>query len=66
MPAMYNAANEVAVQAFVEGRLSFPGIWETVEAALSNLRPRPYHGSLDIILEDDALAREEAARIIRG
>lgn len=66
MPAMYNAANEVAVQAFVEGRLSFPGIWETVEAALANLRPRPYHGSLDIILEDDALAREEASRIIRG
>ena len=66
MPAMYNAANEVAVQAFVEGRLTFPGIWETVEAALANLRPRPYHGSLDIILEDDALAREEASRIIRG
>ena len=66
MPAMYNAANEVAVQAFVEGRLSFPGIWETVEAALANLHPRPYHGSLDVILEDDALAREEASRIIRG
>lgn len=64
MPAMYNAANEVAVQAFVEGRLSFPGIWETVETALSNLCPRPYHGSLEVILEDDILAREEAARII--
>lgn len=63
-PAMYNAANEVAVQAFVEGRLSFPGIWHTVEAALASLTPRVYKGSLDIILEDDALAREAAARII--
>lgn len=63
-PAMYNAANEVAVQAFVEGRLSFPGIWHTVEAALASLTPRDYKGSLDIILEDDALAREAAARII--
>ncbi|MBQ9096529.1 MAG: 1-deoxy-D-xylulose-5-phosphate reductoisomerase [Akkermansia sp.] len=63
-PAMYNAANEVAVQSFVEGRLSFPGIWHTVEAALASLTPRDYKGSLDIILEDDALAREAAARII--
>ncbi len=66
MPAMYNAANEVAVQAFVEGRLSFPGIWQTVEAALSRLSPRDYHGDLSVILEADALAREEAARIVRG
>ncbi len=64
MPAMYNAANEVAVQAFVDGKLSFPGIWQTVEQTLANLSPRPYNGSLDIILEDDALARAEAARII--
>lgn len=63
-PAMYNAANEVAVQAFVEGRLSFPGIWQTVEAALARLTPRDYKGCLDIILEDDALAREEASRLI--
>ncbi len=64
MPAMFNAANEVAVQAFIDGRISFPGIWQTVEKALSNLSPRPYHGELSIILEDDAAAREEARRII--
>ena len=66
MPAMFNAANEVAVQAFIDGRISFPGIWQTVETALSNLSPRPYHGQLSIILEDDAAAREEARRIIIG
>lgn len=66
MPAMFNAANEVAVQAFIDGRISFPGIWQTVEKALSNLSPRPYHGQLSIILEDDAAAREEARRIVLG
>lgn len=66
MPAMFNAANEVAVQAFIDGRISFPGIWQTVEKALSNLSPRPYHGQLPIILEDDAAAREEARKIIIG
>lgn len=64
MPAMYNAANEVAVQAFVDGKLSFPGIWETVEKVLSNARPRDYAGKLGIILEDDAWARAEAMRFI--
>lgn len=65
MPAMYNAANEVAVQAFVEGRLSFPGIWQTVEKVLAASRPRDYEGNLGIILEDDAWAREEAERYTR-
>ncbi len=64
MPAMYNAANEVAVDAFIEGRLSFPGIWRTVESVLSNATARDYQGSLDMILEDDAWAREEAKRVI--
>lgn len=66
MPAMYNAANEVAVQAFVDGKLGFTGIWETVEKVLSNARPRDYRGQLDMILEDDAWAREEAQRVIFG
>ena len=64
MPAMYNAANEEAVQAFVDGKLGFTGIWETVETVLSNAKPRDYQGQLDMILEDDAWAREEARRVI--
>ncbi|MDO5469828.1 MAG: 1-deoxy-D-xylulose-5-phosphate reductoisomerase [Akkermansia sp.] len=66
MPAMFNAANEEAVQAFVDGKLGFTGIWETVETVLSNARPRDYRGQLDMILEDDAWAREEARRVIFG
>ncbi len=64
MPAMFNAANEEAVQAFVDGKLGFTGIWETVEKVLSNARPRDYQGQLEMILEDDAWAREEARRVI--
>ncbi len=64
MPAMFNAANEEAVQAFVDGKLSFTGIWETVEKVLSNATARDYKGQLDTILEDDAWAREEARRVI--
>lgn len=64
MPAMFNAANEVAVQAFIDGRLSFPGIWETVESVLSAAHPRDYEGRLAAILEDDAWAREEARSVI--
>lgn len=63
-PAMYNAANEVAVQAFVEGRLSFSGIWEIVEETLCRLSARDYAGELQMILEDDARARELAAQLI--
>ena len=64
-PAMYNAANEVAVQAFIAGRLHFSGIWETVEKTLSLLSPRAYNGELPTILEDDARARETASKIIQ-
>lgn len=64
MPAIFNAANEIAVQAFVDGRLSFPGIWHTVERVLSNAIPRDYHGKLELILEADTWAREETRKII--
>lgn len=64
MPAMFNAANEIAVQAFIDGRITFPGIWESVEKVLSGARPRDYRGELQLILEDDAWAREETRRIL--
>ena len=66
MPAMYNAANEVAVQAFMKRELSFPGIWKTVEEVLSRVPARSYGENLEIILEDDARARETAEEIIRS
>ncbi len=61
LPAVMNAANEVAVAAFLEGRLNFPGIWRTVEATCSSHR-NIQHPSLDEIVSADAWARSEALR----
>ena len=61
LPAVLNAANEVAVDAFRKRHLSFPGIWATVEATMSAHR-HTEHPTLEEIIEADAWAREEAAR----
>ncbi len=64
MPAVLNAANEVAVDAFVNRRLSFPGISETVRRTLESHQTvaRP---SLEQILAADTWARQAAAAVIR-
>lgn len=63
LPAVYNAANEVAVTAFIAGNLSFPGIWKLVEAVMD--RHQPVHPGEDLlpILEADAWARQCAAAL---
>ncbi len=60
MPAVLNAANEVAVDAFVNERINFPQISETVSRTMERHRIVT-HPSLDQILEADAWARKEAA-----
>jgi len=62
MPAVMNAANEVAVPAFMTGKIRFPQIWETVEKVMS--RHRVVHArTLEPIIEADRWAREEAAAL---
>jgi 1-deoxy-D-xylulose-5-phosphate reductoisomerase len=61
LPAVFNAANEVAVEAFVSHRLSFPGITETVRRTM-NRHKVVAHPSLEQILSADAWARQEAAQ----
>ncbi len=61
MPAVLNAANEVAVEAFVNRRISFCQISETVAATLQRHRVVA-HPTLEQILEADAWARREACR----
>jgi 1-deoxy-D-xylulose-5-phosphate reductoisomerase len=58
--AILNAANEVGVQAFLEGRLRFTHIPQIIETTLEGVPSSPA-GSLDRVLGDDALAREFAA-----
>ncbi len=55
-PCAFNAANEVAVAAFLQGRLSFLGIAEAVEDALARVDGAPAR-DLDDLLQADAEAR---------
>jgi 1-deoxy-D-xylulose-5-phosphate reductoisomerase len=62
MPAVMNAANEIAVAAFLENRLPFPRIWALVAATMEAHAPT-LHASLDEILEADAWARKHTAAL---
>lgn len=63
MPTVVNAADEVAVDAFLEGRISFAGIWRTIEAVMVKHDVRACAG-LETILETDAWARRLAMEVI--
>ena len=63
LPAVLNAANEIAVEAFLNQRLTFPGIWETVTAVMDR-HDTVAQPSLDAIVQADGWARAEAAAFI--
>ncbi len=63
LPSVLNAANEVAVAAFLERRLAFPSIWETV-ASVMQRHVNVSHAGLEDILSADAWARDEALRLL--
>ncbi|MDX9707359.1 MAG: 1-deoxy-D-xylulose-5-phosphate reductoisomerase [Azospira sp.] len=58
-PATLNAANEVAVQAFLDGALGFTGIPALIAACLDELPAEPL-ADLDAVLAADARARAAA------
>jgi 1-deoxy-D-xylulose-5-phosphate reductoisomerase len=60
-PCAFNAANEVAVAAFLDGRLPFLGIAATVEEALAGIDGAAAH-DLDELMHADAEARRLAER----
>ena len=63
LPAVLNAANEVAVAAFLDRKVSFPSIWQVVEGVI-NRHESVAHPDLDAILRADQWARAEAATAI--
>ncbi|GGR59933.1 1-deoxy-D-xylulose-5-phosphate reductoisomerase [Nocardioides luteus] len=65
-PAVYNAANEVCVDAFHEGRIPFTGIVDTIAEVMGHHQGVRSEGTLSVedVLAADAWAREEAARIL--
>jgi 1-deoxy-D-xylulose-5-phosphate reductoisomerase len=62
-PTVLNAANEVAVAAFLEGRLGFTGIPVLIESVLERL-PGQQADSLDALLAADAEARSLAQQLL--
>src|SRR2546422_3633992 len=61
MPAVLNAANEVAVEAFCAGHINFPQITETVARTMDRHKVSE-HPTLKQILSADAWARAEAVK----
>jgi len=61
LPCVLNAANEIAVAEFLDGRITFSGIWHAVEAVM-NRHTTIHHPSLKQIEQADHWARQEAAR----
>jgi 1-deoxy-D-xylulose-5-phosphate reductoisomerase len=59
-PCVLNAANEVAVHAFLTGRLTFPGIPAVIAATLEELDAEPIR-SFDSLFETDRAARAIAS-----
>lgn len=60
LPAVLNAANEIAVDAYVNRKITFPQINEIVDRTMGRHR-LVAHPTLEQILEADAWAREEAS-----
>jgi 1-deoxy-D-xylulose-5-phosphate reductoisomerase len=64
-PTVLNAANETAVGAFLEGRIGFLDIVETVERTLATIAPGRLD-SLDDVYKYDETARRTAERLTGG
>jgi len=62
LPAVLNAANEIAVEAFCARKVSFPEITEVVAATMSS-HTLTEHPSLAEILSADQWARQKAAEL---
>jgi 1-deoxy-D-xylulose-5-phosphate reductoisomerase len=65
MPAVMNAANEIAVEAFLEGRISFVQIADTIERTM-NAHSACDLSSIEEVLKADLWGRETAREICRG
>ena len=64
LPAVMNAANEVAVAAFLSRQIRFPQIWQTV-AKVMDRHSTVAHPDLNAILAADKWARAEAGNALK-
>jgi 1-deoxy-D-xylulose-5-phosphate reductoisomerase len=65
LPAVMNAANEIAVAAFLDRQLRFPNIWQIVQEVMRS-HTLVAHPDLDAILAADQWARVEAKECVKG
>jgi 1-deoxy-D-xylulose-5-phosphate reductoisomerase len=65
LPAVMNAANEIAVAAFLDRKVRFPEIWGIVEQVM-NRHSSVAHPDLDAILEADQWARAQAQGYVQS
>jgi 1-deoxy-D-xylulose-5-phosphate reductoisomerase len=63
LPSVMNAANEVAVDAFLNRKIPFPGIWKTVGRVM-DAHQSVAHPSLDAIVGADSWARQCATSLV--
>ena len=65
LPAVMNAANEIAVAAFLDRQVRFPDIWQIVEEVMNRHKPVA-HADLDAILETDQWARAQVRKCVEA
>jgi len=65
LPAVLNAANEVANEAFRQGSLTFPGIWHVVEETMNQVEHIDSQ-ELGVVVNADLEARKVAHEITRS
>ena len=63
-PALLNAANEVAVEAFLGGRLPFTGIPRVISGTLDELAARPAADLASVVAADAQARRAAGARVL--
>jgi len=61
LPAVFNAANEVAVDAFRAAKLPFPGIWQCVSEVMAAHQVQP-SSTLEAVVSADRWARAAATK----
>jgi 1-deoxy-D-xylulose-5-phosphate reductoisomerase len=62
MPAVMNAANEVAVERFSKGEIAFPGIWAIISKVMKQHKTEKQK-DIETVLKADAWARKTAEKI---
>ena len=64
MPTVVNGANEIAVEAFLKGKIKFLGIPDLIEKTIETYQPHPVD-SIEMVTEANEWARKKAREVLR-